>query len=110
MGQPMDQNVKKLWVDALRSGEYKQGMYALRKGNDFCCLGVLCDISDKFKWVQAGINSTYFKYGNEMSSLPEEVANWASLCRFSGLITSLTQRNDNSVPFVDIANYIEENL
>ena len=33
------------WVDALRSGKYKQGRRALRNvDNEFCCLGVLCDI------------------------------------------------------------------
>lgn len=36
----------KQWVEALRSGKYKQGRKALRNRNDeFCCLGVLCDIS-----------------------------------------------------------------
>lgn len=34
------------WVEALRSGKYKQGRSALRNiDNEFCCLGVLCEIS-----------------------------------------------------------------
>ena len=36
----------KEWIEALRSGEYTQGKKALRNiKNEFCCLGVLCDIT-----------------------------------------------------------------
>jgi len=44
----MSANLKliKEWVKALRSGEYTQGEKALRDTeNNFCCLGVLCDIT-----------------------------------------------------------------
>lgn len=40
----MNKKIKKLWLKALRSGEYKQGKLALRIKNKYCCLGVLCDI------------------------------------------------------------------
>lgn len=34
------------WVKALRSGEFKQGIGALKdKNNNYCCLGVLCAIA-----------------------------------------------------------------
>lgn len=37
--------VKKLWVEALLSGNYKQGMGIMRsKDNFFCIFGVLCDV------------------------------------------------------------------
>lgn len=32
------------WVDALRSGDYLQGVGALRRRGEFCCLGVACDL------------------------------------------------------------------
>ena len=33
------------WVEALRSGDYKQGHGLLRSDDDkFCCLGVACDL------------------------------------------------------------------
>lgn len=42
----INKELVKQWVEALRSGKYKQGRQALRNRNDeFCCLGVLCDIS-----------------------------------------------------------------
>jgi hypothetical protein len=35
------------WVDALRSGKYKQGVNSLkREDGSFCCLGVLQDVLD----------------------------------------------------------------
>lgn len=40
----MDKNLKKVWVKALRSGDYKQGKGNLYKKGRFCCIGVLCDI------------------------------------------------------------------
>ena len=40
----MKPEIKARWLAALRSGDYRQGKYRLREGNDFCCLGVLCDV------------------------------------------------------------------
>lgn len=44
---PNTENIKK-WVDALESGEYKQGksyLWQEKNGVDsFCCLGVACDV------------------------------------------------------------------
>lgn len=36
--------LQKKWVEALRSGKYKQGSGYLRSGDRFCCLGVACDV------------------------------------------------------------------
>lgn len=35
---------RKLWIDALRSKEYKQGSLRLKQGDRFCCLGVATDL------------------------------------------------------------------
>lgn len=46
----MNPRIKKLWVDALRSGKYNQCTGTLKTSlepNAFCCLGVLCDIYGK---------------------------------------------------------------
>lgn len=44
----INKELVKQWVEALRSGKYKQGRQALRnKDEEYCCLGVLCDISKK---------------------------------------------------------------
>lgn len=41
----MNQEVKGLWLGALRDGKRKQGYQKLKSpGDSFCCLGVLCDL------------------------------------------------------------------
>lgn len=44
----MKASLKKKWVAALRSGDYKQGRNSLKQGKGdkatYCCLGVLCEI------------------------------------------------------------------
>ena len=46
--EPMNQEYKNLWVKALRSKKYEQGIGHLHNsesGKDkFCCLGVLCEV------------------------------------------------------------------
>lgn len=42
----LDPEVKAKWVEALRSGRYKQGQHVLQTPDGkFCCLGVYCDIA-----------------------------------------------------------------
>lgn len=36
--------LRKTWVEALRSGNYKQTRGRLHAGGGYCCLGVLCEI------------------------------------------------------------------
>jgi hypothetical protein len=52
----MKADIKALWLEALRSGEYAQTTGMLRRAQDepeddakagFCCLGVLCDLAEK---------------------------------------------------------------
>jgi hypothetical protein len=41
---PNAENIKK-WVDALRSGKYKQGKGFLNMDGEYCCLGVACELA-----------------------------------------------------------------
>ncbi|WP_159795746.1 hypothetical protein [Puerhibacterium puerhi] len=45
----LDPAVKEEWLEALRSGKYKQARSALHdtRTDSYCCLGVLCDIAAK---------------------------------------------------------------
>lgn len=71
-----------LWVDALRSGEYRQARGALRRlvpGEEtdsdlygYCCLGVACEIARKTE------SSISINYG-QWTALPGEVAKWYGL-------------------------------
>ena len=40
----MKPEIKQRWIDALRSGNYKQGYFKLKTNDCFCVIGVLCDI------------------------------------------------------------------
>jgi len=113
----MKKSIKKEWVDALRSGEYKQTKGVLKDKDSFCCLGVLCDIHSKEtgeEWEE----DTYFV---EVGELPERVVSWAELTGFNPSnplvkvndITkriSLAELNDGGKIFDEIADIIEENL
>jgi len=43
MLKPSKKNIRK-WVDALRSGEYKQTTGSLHDADGYCCLGVACKV------------------------------------------------------------------
>lgn len=68
----MNATVKKAWIKALRSGKYAQGQNQLRfmynefedtgvnKFHDeFCCLGVLCDLTLKRPTLQAALHGRW---------------------------------------------------
>lgn len=50
------EEVYDLWIAALESGDYKQTTDVLKSNEDFCCLGVLCDLAIKdgasFRWME----------------------------------------------------------
>lgn len=102
----MNSEVKAAWIEALRSGKYKQGLGQLRNHDDeFCCLGVLCDISGLGVWTK-----TRFSYQTPSDDqkwyLPSEVSNWAKI----GETITLIGLNDGGKDFNHIASYIENNL
>lgn len=74
----MNQNQKAL-VDALRSGEYEQGEGLLRpRSNQFCCLGVGCDISKLGKWEKRHDTEYEYVINNFPSAIqfPQAVADY----------------------------------
>lgn len=89
----MLQRIKKMWLEALRGGEYKQGNGQLRtyykteygqEKENFCCLGVLADLFSKetgTPWVPHDENSScpLFKMDKEAYYLPPKVVEWAGI-------------------------------
>lgn len=115
---------QQLWVNALRSGEYKQTTEQLNDGDGgFCCLGVLCDLYEKetgntFTKNEDGV----YTYG-EIRELGlaleydyDAVKKWAGLKSVNGEFretdddenTCLAELNDDGYSFFDIANVIEK--
>lgn len=67
----MNQEVKKAWLEALRSGNYKQGQSWLKDGDKYCCLGVLCETLSRKPELGFKVDlmedecSSSFVYGDE---------------------------------------------
>lgn len=109
----MNKDVKTSWLYALRSGKYTQARSALKKsiGHEddvgYCCLGVLCDISQKGKWKKDR-QGTYYWYDDISGVLPKSVKEW------SGVILErerdLAGMNDGGSSFEEIADWVETNL
>lgn len=45
MSNDVNKERVRLWVDALRSGEFEQGRGKLQRNGKFCCLGVGCEVA-----------------------------------------------------------------
>lgn len=112
----MKKEIADMWVAALRSGNYKQGINRLRnENNEFCCLGVLCDISEKGKWASLN-HFPFYTDGNDWSSfsLPEGIRIWAEISVKNPSVKvgldeyTLSHLNDGGISFEEIANYIEK--
>jgi hypothetical protein len=115
----MKAEIKAKWVAALRSGEYKQGREALRHGEYFCCLGVLCNLHAQANPDIASSETDPDVYLGEGGVLPRKVALWAGLdpemdlgppVKIQSKTQSLASHNDDGRRFTTIAKAIEEQL
>jgi hypothetical protein len=112
----VNQEIKKLWVAALRSGEYKQAIGMLRRGGSFCCLGVLCNLHAQAHPDIAAMQHNSCYYMGEGANLPRAVGSWAELYLSSRMVSirganaALSFHNDNGRTFAEIADAIEAQL
>lgn len=126
----LNENAKK-WIEALRSGNYRQGVDSLATIRDYgdieyCCLGVACELyaQEHDIDITESVNGTRLYYGDQEYSLPTVVKEWLGLADEHGTFykdslpekhkdmslgdkPSLEQLNDNSVSFDEIADFIE---
>jgi len=111
----MKEDVKNKWVEALRSGKYKQGKRCLRNENDeFCCLGVLCDLYDPNLWGKDNGNEKY-RYDNHpyrFSFPPTKVLQWSDMPKYTNdlniSVSLLIDMNDHqNKTFNEIADFLE---
>lgn len=112
----MNPEVKTKWLAALRSGDYKQGRNVLGRvdadsGEEFCCLGVLCELAEKEGVVKRKLQWDYFVYGRSEHYLPESVQRWSGMDGGRGdrpvAFDSLSALNDRGYTFDQIADIIE---
>ena len=104
-------NNAKLWVEALRSGEYEQGSGWLQDGNRYCCLGVACIVYEKqteaiLSRDDDGVLNSCQYLGNDYC----EVKQWLGLRDSVGGFhrdSNLASLNDEGKTFGEIADVIE---
>lgn len=114
----MKKEIRDRWVAALRSGEYKQGIYHLQSRDHYCCLGVLCEIAVQEGAIQRQETRPdgAVVYGSgpfrEAAFLPYPVVKWAGADDQSHNDTfwDLATLNDRGTPFEEIADVIEGRL
>jgi hypothetical protein len=104
----MDAELKAKWVKALRSGEYQQGTSALRRVDEFCCLGVLADMIGA-NWVRRkdGLPSQIPFLGEKQIGSATHLNNDILPDDIQG---DLVCQNDSGKTFPEIADYIEREL
>ena len=129
----MNKDLKKRWIAALKSGDYKQGRSRLNQNNQFCCLGVLCDLLADDGLISKELSqkdSTLFLYDNDSSGLTDQVQSISGINSSLGTIqlndqvmeilpdkdnremlgnsyAKLAFLNDRGIPFSTIADIIE---
>lgn len=89
----------RLWVEALRSGQYRQGHSALRNDDAYCCLGVACEVyrqitgAGDWEREDSQTGRQAFRAGRSSSTvvLPKLVQRWL------GLVTEGGTYNDSSL-------------
>lgn len=109
----MKREIADKWVVALRSGQYVQAKQALKTETGFCCLGVLCDLSNTDSFTQDEDTGNY-EYAGAHDLLPKVVKDWAGVQNedlfFIGQKTvNLAEMNDRGQSFSEIADVIEQN-
>lgn len=87
----MKENIQK-WVDALRSGKYKQTQNQLKTTDGYCCLGVYCEINHRVINADDTQNDKLYKW------MRREIE--------TNLVSIVINMNDQGVSFDDIANYV----
>jgi hypothetical protein len=120
----MKPELKKRWVDALRSGKYQQTDSALEDANGHCCLGVACSLfADEMglSISEYGPNQEYSKFDGRHDYLPDRAQKFLELTE-TGILpktvadpktgyiyASLASLNDDAnYTFRQIADVIDE--
>lgn len=124
----MKPEIKEMWVNALRSGDYPQNHDGkLRNENGYCCLGVLCDLYAKEnnkEWGDYRILGDGYDFEDYFDFPPQSVIEWAGLSNKNPAVEvvydeedepfsdnePLASLNDKGMPFDEIANLISSQL
>ena len=124
--QPLTELQEK-WVTALESGKYNQTNNRLRFNDEYCCLGVACDLFDNERWdeeeryirtntdgatemmmTQDVVNAFRFRSNSGMLTMPQVVYDDDGVSL--GNAQSLVDLNDTfEWSFDEIAEFVRTN-
>ncbi len=110
----MKKSIMEKWVAALRSGDYYQGSHQLRNEmNEFCCLGVLCNLHAMEHPWSAATQTNPTEYLGRYDTPNYKVLEWAGMDSRNELGEfknglCLTEMNDEGMTFNEIADVIEK--
>ena len=105
--------IKKLFTEALRSGKYKQTSGMLRSCDDeFCCLGVLLDVTKKVNWENADRTDRYgyTQSGNFQTGVVHWEIREELLLPWDSHETLIRMNDNEGKSFEEIADWIDANL
>ena len=115
MNQKMNPEAKAKIVDALRSGNYKQGKTYLRTSDDcFCVWGVISDVSGASAWAWDKDKDAHYDFGYCVPA--KSVQDWVGMdwsdaaVTIDGIAVTLSVHNDRGASFEKIADAIEQQL
>jgi len=122
----MDKRVKKLWIIALRSGEFKQCKGHLENDGSYCALGVLSVLALLEGICTYNVDGKNGKFDNRQFRLSYNIMKWAGIAQddekylisdeqkilliINKRRTSIVDLNDEGKTFIQLANIIERHL
>ena len=111
MEQVINIELKKKWIEALRSGKYKQTKGRLHDDNGFCCYGVLCDIISPNEWVKCntGCGDTFYRFQGANSMMPDNDI-LKQVMKTHKCPACLAAMNDRGRSFNEIADVLQKEL
>lgn len=114
----MQGELKWKWIEALRSGAYKQGQKQLKKGASYCCLGVLCEVAG-LPITSNGVTIDAVLEHAQRASMYPPLERYGLSKEVQGQLTAMNDGSeflvDPDTPlvvhtFAQIADWIEENI
>lgn len=110
----MNKEKLRLWIDALRSGEYEQGRGGLARRFDpngswqYCCLGVACEVAIK-DGLDLAVSEGYggskpYGAAKETGFLPDEVVQWLGVDEANPVVLSDDPASQDGFQYVAFLN------
>lgn len=103
----MKAELKKEWVNALRSGKYEQGRGCMYRDGKYCCLGVLAEVIG-LEFSRSTSHASVLLPSGYAAMPPPEILKSIDLAFFHA--QDLSVMNDRGETFLDISNYIENHI